>query len=102
MGLHETFEINGVRIDFSQELPEESYVSIVEYLFQDANTKPKSNFFYKKISEDSYVKIFYGLKENKAMLDFLERLFLLSKENLTKETQREFEFFFNYYKTKDP
>jgi len=100
MGLHETLIINGISIDFKKELQEESYVEIIRYLLIDSNQKPRSSFFYKKISEDSYIKIFHDLKENQAMLDFLKELFLLNEANLTKETKRELEFFFRF-KNKD-
>jgi len=100
MGLHETLIINGISIDFKKELPEESYVEVIRYLFTDSKTKPRSSFFYKKISENSYIKIFNDLKGNHAMLDFLKELFLLNEANLTKETKRELEFFFRF-KNKD-
>lgn len=100
MGLHETFNINGLSIDFSKPntLSEENYVEVIRYLFSDSNTEPKSNFFYKKISESSYFTIFYDLKENQVMLDFLQKLFLLNKENIKKGTQKELEFFFEHKK----
>lgn len=100
MGLHETLIINGISIDFKKELPEESYVEVIRYLLIDSNQKPRSSFFYKKISENSYIKIFHDLKGNQAMLDFLKELFLLNETNLTKETKRELEFFFRF-KNKD-
>jgi hypothetical protein len=100
MGLHETINIDGLLIDLSEpyNLSEEDYVQVIRYLFNDSKIQPRSNFFYKEISESSYFSIFYDLKENQAMLDFLQKLFLLNEKHFNKQTKKELDFFFDYKK----
>ncbi len=98
MGLHESFLIDGIDVDFKEELNEKDYVKIVRYLFSGADHKPRSSFFYRKLTEPSYMELFHEFREDLEMRDFLYRLYLLSKADFEDVVKKELNFFFDYGK----